>query len=140
MRKILLFFVLMISACATIPISSERANIVPPERIFNHEILSSDEQRNIKVVLTRDKGLVGSAVYMLFKINGKDIAKFRPGETLTIFLENGDYLFGVIPSPNLFGTHTLEETDASIKANRSNNFRILTSADMVAKIKRSSFE
>ena len=94
MKKLLLLFALFVTACATTPISPQLAQIVPPERVLYKELLTLSSMRNIKVTITRDKGFTGSGVYELFKIDGKDIAKFNPGETLTE--EKGTFVQNVL--------------------------------------------
>ncbi len=125
--------------CATNPvILNEETPQVPLERVYQKDLLSPMNLRQTKVTISRDNGYLGSGVYHLFKIDGQDVAKFRPGEALTIFLEDGDYLFGAINSPNPM-SYALEEIDVTIKADRRNNFRLMINSDWVTKIQRSSY-
>ena len=121
-----LFLFNLLLACATSPVSPENARNVPADRIYQTDLLVSEGSRTIPVTITRDTAFVGSAVNYILKIDGKRVAAFATGETLKIYLESGEYSFGVIVERSIFGISPIDETDVGIKEGGMNNFGLST--------------
>ena len=130
MRAVLVLpFLLALTACATRPIAATNAAPVPTERILaGYADFSSATAEKVKVIVVRDPGLLGAASPAKLSIDGVPIATLRTKERLEFYLIPGSHIFGVEPSPRLWGTVT--EQSFEIKPDKIYFFRIsLTSGD-----------
>ena len=122
MKKLTILFCILglIAGCfPTVPPTNPR--FVPMDRIHNESFFTSNGH-DIMVRVTRDIGtLVGVRAEITFKIDGEPIANFMPGETITIYLNPGDYLLGVVWDVNM-SWKSLKEIHVNIK--KKSNFRI----------------
>ncbi|WP_139305576.1 hypothetical protein [Magnetospirillum fulvum] len=123
MRKIALFATLAIvlSACGTSPVKLSSATATPPERVLSH---ATPEQGFSPVIIVRDSGFFGSGVYQSIHVDGVLSVKLATGEMAKLYLAPGDHVLGVIPSPNLFGSHTIYEIGIRIEPNRTHYLRV----------------
>ena len=112
-------------ACATQPVPLNQAQAVPPERIFQKELLEPTTERTVAVVIIRDGGLTAAAANITFTIDGAAVAEFETEEILTVFLSPGAYLFGVIFSYDPFEAHPLKEIEAIVREGKKSYFRLL---------------
>ncbi len=64
---------------------------VPPEMI----LLPSSAAADSTVGIRRDPGLLGAALKVMLSIDGRDVAKFGPGRTLTLPISAGEHKFSV---------------------------------------------
>ena len=133
-----LFLFNLLPACATAPISPENARNVPPDRIYHTDLLVSEGNRTIPVTITRDTSFIGGYKF-IFKIDGKRVAAFAAGETLKIYLESGEYSFGVIGERTFIGISPIVETVVGIKESERNNFGIKSGPRELPNIYRASF-
>ncbi len=129
----------LLTGCATSPVSPENARNVPADRIYQTDLLVSEGNRTIPVTITRDAGFQGSFYKQILKVDGQRVAEFAPGETLTIYLEGGDYSFGAISERTIIGVLPLEETDVTIREGKINNFRIMCAPGRCPKVNRTGF-
>jgi hypothetical protein len=97
--RMLLLAVVLLSGCATTPVSPTEASRVPAERLLAFQESAPD--RTATLVVTRDSGLLGSGCFASFLIDGTHAARFGPGETAQfrvtpgeIVLRNGVDLMG----------------------------------------------
>lgn len=106
------------------PVTPRQATDIPLERIISCKYLSLKTSTTTSILtFVRDSGLygVGSTIYLF--INGEELAGFRPEEKLQLFLEPGEYLFGVQSRPN-FGLEQFIETPVRIEPSQQYSFRI----------------
>lgn len=92
MNKFLLPLILLatISACTSEIILSKDADPVPKSRALAYQ--EPTRERSIPFVVTRDAGLVGSACYLEFSIDGTKVALFNPGETAQFYVAPGTHI------------------------------------------------
>jgi hypothetical protein len=85
-----LLCLLAVGGCATTPVSPARASRVPPERLFAFQDPAPD--RTATIVVTRDRGMLGSGCYSSFFLNSVHAARFDVGETATFHVPPGETL------------------------------------------------
>ena len=125
---ILLVASLFICGCATSPVSSSSASVVPSDRLLSgYAPLSSPAPGKVKITIVRDSGMLGAAVPAKLSIEGADVAKFRRSERLDLYLDPASYIFGLEPSPRLAGA--LVEATFENKPGKDYYFRISDSGD-----------
>lgn len=92
----------LIAGCSTNPVAFSKAMPVPPSRIQSgYQAVSTMTAKTAQVSIVRDSGLYGSGPSAELSINDINIAKFRPGERLTVYLQPGTYTFGVTFAPRM---------------------------------------
>ena len=115
---------LVVSGCATLPVSPMQATDIPPARITSSKYLTPQSgTTSSALTFVRDSGFYGVGTTIYLFINGEEIAGFRPEEKLQLFLEPGEYLFGVQSRPN-FGLEQFIETPVRIEPSQQYSFRI----------------
>lgn len=82
----------VMGGCATEPISADKADPVPVERLYGFGS-ASDAQ----LVVTRDSGLSGSGCKLRFQIDGKPAADFYAGEVGRFGVRSGEHILAVEP-------------------------------------------
>ena len=89
--------VLLLSACATAPIDSARAKMVPPERVLAY---SEPNPEYAKVEIVRDAGLMGSGCYLGVMYRQTVLARFGSGEKAVFYLPEGEWSMAVVKDPD----------------------------------------
>jgi len=134
---LLSFFVIF--GCATSPVRVENSKLPLESQILNVPPMSASSlEDGAKVIIIRDSGFTGSAVKERVFIDGIPVVELWPGERFETFLLSGERIFGVIPSPNLFGTHGVSETTVLLTKGETAYLRIYTDASLTTKIQRSA--
>jgi hypothetical protein len=82
-------------ACSTTPTPLSQRSSVRSDRIANAALLSSSAERNCRVTITRDQGLVGAGVGLNVFLDGQQVAKLGTGESITIYTSSGRHFVGV---------------------------------------------
>ncbi|KPN72453.1 hypothetical protein [Neisseria sp. 83E34] len=119
-----LFFV--VTGCATAPIDSSRAKLVPTERILAYSEPNPDYA---KVEIIRDSGHIGSACYFGVMYRNTVLARFGTKEKATFYIPEGNWPFAIVRDPDgrgLCGVNDLNpvfETQ-KISKEQDNLFRI----------------
>ncbi|WP_315136859.1 hypothetical protein [Achromobacter marplatensis] len=92
MKKAVLISLLAtgLAGCSTTPVSADKAAPVPPERLYAFQTPPAGDFGT--AVVTRDSGFVGSACYVVLKINGTKAAAFGTAETATLYMPAGDVI------------------------------------------------
>jgi hypothetical protein len=124
----------LIMGCTTsVPISSKNATPVPKNRALAFQ--DSTGERPIPITVTRDAGIIGSACYLEFWIDGAKSALLDTGETAQFFLapgvhigevnwdQQGRGLCGLINAPT--------NAEINVKEGRKSSYRLLTITDTV---------
>ena len=115
---------LLLAACATQAVKPSLASPVPPDRISNETILSTNAgQETSAATFVRDSGIYGIGETIYLYIDGQEIAGFRPSEKLTIYVPKGEHLLGVQSRPN-FGLEQFIESPTNFIGGREYSFRI----------------
>jgi hypothetical protein len=141
MRLIILGFVMVcLFGCATIPVRIGDSNLVAKEQILllPPPRSATSLEDGAKVIIVRDSGFTGAGVKKRVFIDGVPVVELWPAERYEAFLIEGDRIFGVIPSPNLFGTHGISETTVFLRKGDTCYLRIYTDAAMTTRIQKSA--
>jgi hypothetical protein len=114
-------FALVISGCATRPMSNAESNPVPSSRIIDARYLSNSPNTGI-VTVKRDGGLGGSACTSRVFVNAKPIADLDPAEKVVLYLPENEYVLSAWPNGICGGG--MSEVRANVKIGSELNFRI----------------
>lgn len=125
---IALTFSFLLFGCATSPVSIENANKVEKERLYDpfykYSVANIDKGKG---VIVRDSGLFGGGVSAALFVNGELISHIERGEYVTLYLDEGDQLIGVLPELIISSepdTSDLIEQPLRVEKGKSYNFRI----------------
>lgn len=87
-HAMLLVVATALTGCATTPADPSQAAPVPPDRVVAFQ--STIDGPSGTLVLTRDKGFIGSGCYYGFFINDTLAARIDNSETATFFVPTGE--------------------------------------------------
>ncbi|MBX3040175.1 MAG: hypothetical protein KF789_05630 [Bdellovibrionaceae bacterium] len=107
--------VLSALGCASSPVKASQARLVTADRILGETVAKSPNPANVTVVC--DKGLGGMAI--LFKVDGKEVAKIYSGEKIEFKIDPGSHIFAI---KSWEGTHV--EVETLLKENEKAFYRI----------------
>ncbi|WP_153160877.1 hypothetical protein [Zoogloea sp. 1C4] len=119
-----LVFVVLVSflwGCATRPVSSFEAKIVPVDRLLNSDY-AKPGSLTTKVTVKRDVGVLGSACSSRFFLNAAPIADIDSGEKVELHLLEGEYIVSVWPNGMCGGG--MSESRLTLVKGREQSFRI----------------
>jgi hypothetical protein len=108
--------VALLVGCATSPTPSGQADPVPGSRLFEYQKPSTGAAI---LIVTRDKGFMGSGCNTTVSIDGKKSAEIGSGETARFYVPAGDHIVGASACGS-----GLKEREASLKAGSTKKFRI----------------
>ena len=83
---------LVMGGCATQPISADKADPVPADRLYGFGNPSAAQ-----LVVTRDSGISGSGCKLRLHIDGKPAADFYAGEVGRFGVSSGKHILAVEP-------------------------------------------
>jgi len=111
----------VLGGCATTPTPTSEAKPVPIDRILNGA-LARPSTGAVPVTIKRDTGFMGSACAARVFVNGAAVAELHTGELVTVYLQPGDYGFGVVAT-GICGGGTAEMR-TTIKSGAPLNVRV----------------
>jgi len=114
-----------LSGCETTPISSELAKPVPPDRVITQ--MPESATNMVKLVVTRDEGLLGAGLRTRLLFDGKSVAILGVGETHTFYTPAGEHIAAIVPEPS-FGA-SLREYEVTARAGKVGRYRITMGSD-----------
>lgn len=140
MRYPSIILCLFLFGCATTPTPTADVKPVGTDQMLVPAYFQRTDANQVEVLIKRDQGISGAGTGIVFHIDGKPVAKLGAGEGARIYLREGHYLFGVLPTVNFLGAHSLVETEANVSAGMPQHYRIYTSSggDMSFHIARTS--
>jgi type IV pilus biogenesis protein CpaD/CtpE len=124
MRRIIVASaIVLVSGCASRPVSTNEAVTVPPDKIvdsrFSHKLPNSGE-----VIVKRDSGFVGGACRLRIFIDAVAIAEIDTSEKVVSYLPEGEHIISAqLNSPC---AATLVEVNANVKAGGRSTYRFGT--------------
>ncbi|MCF4997368.1 hypothetical protein GIW70_22215 [Pseudomonas syringae] len=121
----------LLAGCATSPVPSGEADPVPSSRLFSHQEPSDG---GAILIVTRDKGFVGSGCNTTVSIDGRKSAEIGSGETARFFVSDGDH----IVSASACGSG-LKERETSVKKGITKRFRISIDSAMSMDLSPTTF-
>ncbi|MBK3468380.1 hypothetical protein [Pseudomonas sp. MF6776] len=113
---------LLLTACATTPVPSGKADPVPSSRLFAFQKPASSDA---VLVVTRDSGFVGGGCNTSVSIDGRKAAEIGAGETAKFYVAAGEHIVGASSCGS-----GLKERETSIKAGSTKKFRISIDSSM----------
>jgi hypothetical protein len=102
MRFIAVSLVLLLSACATQPITIQQAAAVPSSRILAPQWLSQGAYTG-SLVIKRDSGFMGSACTIRVFVDAVPVADIAPSEKVELFVALGEHVVGATANGVLCG-------------------------------------
>lgn len=90
LRSTAIAFSVLLSACATSPVSIDKATPVPADRLIAFQ---DDSAGDAKITVIRDVGHMAGGCYLALTINGELAARFDTGEFAMFYLPAGEVLF-----------------------------------------------
>lgn len=126
-----LVMLLALAGCATSPLPAEKADPAPSSRLFAYQLPLSGQGT---LLITRDKGLVGSACNTKISIDGQRAAAIGSGETAKFYLPAGDHMV----SASNCGSG-LKEREIAIPAEAVKRYRISIDSSMSMDLSPTSF-
>lgn len=91
-----LFTTLALCGCATTPISSEQAILIPKNQVIDNRYMEQSPGTG-EVIIIRDDGFVGSACSSTVFVDYVPIAVLWRAEKIVLYLPEGDHIFGAWP-------------------------------------------
>ncbi|HCX90080.1 MAG: hypothetical protein COW04_03505 [Deltaproteobacteria bacterium CG12_big_fil_rev_8_21_14_0_65_43_10] len=113
-------FVLILCSCATVPIPTEQAKLVPKNQVIDDRYLDQKPATG-EIIIKRDTGS-GSACSSRIFVDAIPIADLWSGEKIIIFLPEGDHIFSAWPNGICGGG--LSETRGTVTPGKRLIFRI----------------
>jgi hypothetical protein len=112
---------LLLTACATQPVTVYQATAVPSARILAPQLISQAPQTG-SLIIKRDSGLMGSACTVRVFIDAVPVADLAPSEKVELFVALGEHSV-VVTSNGICGGGT-SETAVVIMPERPRILRI----------------
>lgn len=136
MHLVLIPALLMLTACATQPVSTMNADPVPQSRIISTQYTQKAPDKGTLLV-KRDSGWNTSACSVRVFVSGAAVADVRTGEKVYIYLPPGDYNIGARANGICAGG--LVETAVTIEQGQTDTLRISYGSSGEFKISPTSF-
>lgn len=133
--------VLVLSGCATQNVAGTGSyQSVPDDRVVGTLLQPSAGEPSGVVIVKRDPGMVGAALSSVLLVDGKPVARIKPGEFFQFRSQLGERLFGVSWSDNLgaVATSSTREIAVDIKPGQTYYLRMLPQAGSGVVIERAS--
>ncbi|MGE5304302.1 MAG: hypothetical protein ACM3TN_13400 [Alphaproteobacteria bacterium] len=106
MRLLALLFFLLLTACATTPLTVDQASAVPSSRILAPQLVAQRSNTGILVV-KRDSGFMGSACTIRVFLDAVPVADLAPSEKVELYVPLGEHSV-VVTSNGICGGGTSE--------------------------------
>lgn len=108
----------LFAACATQPVPTSQARLVPDARIFDRSLITPQEGHG-QVIVKRDSGFIGSGCRAHIFVNAAPAADLSPGEKVVFSLPEGRHILGARTCGN-----KMIEVEADVTAVRPLVFRV----------------
>ncbi|WP_312777840.1 hypothetical protein [Pseudescherichia sp.] len=124
-RIFLLVAFLGISGCASTVVAPSEATQAPTNRLLKYQSASDKDGR---LTVVRDAGMVGSACYATLYINGNRAAQLDTKEKATFYLPAGEWVIGTnLEGQGLCGaSNDRQERFITLKQGENKTVRIFT--------------
>lgn len=118
---VLLLILIVLSACASRPISSALSIPVPIERILDATYLQAAPGTG-EVTVKRDSGFIGSVCSSRIFVDGRPVADIRIEEKVVLYIPEGDHILSAWPTGVCGGE--MADIEVTIKAGTQSSFRV----------------
>jgi hypothetical protein len=102
MRFFAVLLALLLTACATQPVSIYQASAVPFSRILAPQWLSQAQYTG-SLIIKRDSGFMGSACTIRVFVDAVPVADLAPSEKIELFIAVGEHVVGASPTGTFCG-------------------------------------
>jgi hypothetical protein len=121
MRLLASLLFLLVTACATTPLTTNQASPVPASRILAPQLIAQRAYTGILVV-KRDSGFMGSACTIRVFVDAVPVADLAPSEKVELYVALGEH--SVVVSPNGICGGGTSEAAVVVMAERQRILRI----------------
>lgn len=111
----------LLTACATSPVPTSEAELVPASRVINGGMLQAAVGA-VAITIKRDSGMNTGACATRVWINGAPVADVRTSEKLVVYLKPGNYMLGAETNAPCAGR--LAELEMIVGPNRPTTYRM----------------
>ncbi len=119
----LLLFALILTSCATSPVSVSESHQVSADRLLSgYPALAQPSPNKAKVIVIRDAGMLGAGAPAKLAVDGAPVARLWSGNRVDFYVTSGEHIFSVRPDPQMMGA--LTENSFSFTPGRTYHFRI----------------
>ena len=137
-----LLLALLVSGCATTPVSMSAAKQVPTDRLLAFQVATGDKTATVTVI--RDEGFIGSGCYYAVHINGVIAARLDVAEFARFYVEPGEILFRAGRDPQGAGLCDVQldnwtQRETLLKPGEQKYFRLSIDANGKLDIQRTDF-
>jgi hypothetical protein len=94
---LLFLSIYFLAGCATTPVTTAEAKVVPASRILASEYLVR-QPGSCLVIIKRDAGIGGSACSSRVSVDGHPVADVASGEKISLYVSAGDHIIGSDPN------------------------------------------
>ena len=132
---------LLLAGCATQNVAGISSyQLVSAERVTGAIVEPPIGEPAGTIVIKRDPGILGAALSSTLLVNGKPVARVKPGEYLQFRAALGEHLFGVSWSDNLgaAATSSTRELAVEVRAGQTYYLRMFPQPGSGVVIERSS--
>lgn len=135
MRKMMCFLmVIVVAGCASAPIPAEKADAVPAARLHAYQNPASGLAT---LLVTRDRGFVGSGCNTRLFIKGELAAEIASGESARFYLDPEPTIVSITGAA-LCSTG-LKEREVSLSAGKTTRYRISIDGSMSMDLSPTAF-
>lgn len=117
---------LLLSGCATTPITARYADDVPASRHVQAAALQ-ERPNTGRLIVTRDGGFMGSACAYVLYLDGTPVARVRGGERVLLYVEPGAHILSTHAS-GICGGGTAE-VETTVQMHQAKRYRIASGQD-----------
>lgn len=112
---------LLLSGCATQPVPTEQATMVPQIRIIDMAY-TTEKEGSASLIVKRDSGFAGSGCNVRIYIDSQPIADIDRSEKIKIYVQPGEYTLSV--EPTSICVAGLKEIPIKVNSDDSKVYRI----------------
>jgi hypothetical protein len=95
---LMIFGMVLLSACATKPINTATARSTPPQRIYAPELVVPGDDK-VQLIVARDAGYIGSGCMTAVYLDGRKVSAIDNAEKITFYVSPGRHILGTGPNP-----------------------------------------
>jgi len=124
-----------LNGCSTVPVTAETAKLIAPERIYQKDVFSRQDEDQAQVIFLRDKGFTGSGCSHDIYVNNVKIFSIRSNEKASIYLKPDYYIFRLETGGGMCPNIATSQ-EAELKPKSMAEYRILLPSDMNLRLTR----
>ena len=129
MKQYLIAFgaAMALAGCATTPVTAENATPVPASKLIAFGTPPANGDYGTLIV-TRDRGIIGSPCDTIIFIDGKEVGRIGAGETARFYIPASEFIIGAKPTAACAGG--LKEREVKLVGGTTKHYRISIDTSM----------